>query len=67
MHAPRSEDHEDTIVDVKKRDVKRWNAAADVDEKGTLIAKAIGWVAVKVTIGMGFLLALKQYMGWGTK
>jgi hypothetical protein len=62
MHGQRSED--DKVVDVTLGDTKRWDAAANVVEKSTFLAKAIGWVTGALVSGMGLLLLFKQlWMG----
>jgi hypothetical protein len=62
MHGQRSED--DEVVDVTLRDTKRWDAAANVVEKGTFLTKAIGWVVATLASGIGLLLLFKQlWMG----
>ena len=58
-------DSDDMAVIVRKRDANRWNAAADVVEKSTFLMRAMGWMAASIATGAGFLVVVKQYMGFG--
>jgi hypothetical protein len=58
-----SQDDDDDIVEVTRKDMDRWNAAASVIEKSTFLVRAVSWMVSSIAAGAAFLLLVKQLWG----